>query len=125
VHWLSDNFLRIARKEIQEELDVLKQILAHCSNDIDISNHAKNIERHVHKIKGLAPMMDQKDVGDIAKMVDVLLKHVIANGTLVGIHQILLESNLVMKEIFNGIVTNDAKEFKNKLQKTFSDILNQ
>ncbi len=125
MHWLSDNFLRIARKEIQEELDVLKQILAHCSNDIDISNHVKNIERHVHKIKGLAPMMDQKDVGDIAKMVDVLLKHVIANGTLVGIHQILLESNLVMKEIFNGTVTNDAKEFKNKLQKTFSDILNQ
>jgi len=121
---LSDNFLRIARKEVQEELDGLEQILAHCSNDIDISNHAKNIERRMHKIMGLAPMMGQKDIGDIARMADVLLKHVIANGTLAGIHQILLESNLVMKEIFNGMTTKDAKEFKNKFQKTFSDILN-
>lgn len=120
---LSDNFLRIARKEIQEELGEVEQVLAHCSNDIDISNHAKNIERRMHKIMGLAPMMDQKDMGDIAKMVDALLKHVITNGTLAGIHQILLESNLIMKEIFNGTATKDAKEFKNKLQKTFSDIL--
>lgn len=122
---MSDNFLKIARKEIQEELLGLERILSHCSSDVDISNHAQDMERHMHKIKGLAPMMGQKDIGEIAKMADALLKYVISNGTLADIHQILLESNLFMKEIFNGTNTRNISEFKNRFQQTFSNILNK
>ena len=110
---MSDNFLRIARKEIQEELNALEQILMRCSNDIDISNNAQSIEKHLHKIKGLAPMMGQNDVGEIAKMTDAILKYVIVNGVLKGTCQTLVESNLVMKEIFSGSGTNNATELKN------------
>ena len=120
---MSDNFLRIARKEIQEELEGLHKILSSCSNDNDISNNGNSIEKHLHKIKGLAPMMGQNDVGEIAKMTDTILKHIITKGTLVGTYQILVESNYVMKKIFNGTSTVNVTEFKNKLRQTFPDLL--
>lgn len=121
---MSDNFLRIARKEIQEELEGLHKILSSCSNDTDISNNGNSIEKHLHKIKGLAPMMGQNEVGEIAKMADTILKHIITNGMLAGTYQTLVESNQIMKEIFNGISTVNVTEFKNKLRQTFPDLLN-
>ncbi|HLC09834.1 MAG TPA: phosphorelay protein [Nitrosopumilaceae archaeon] len=120
---MSDNFLRIARKEVQEELDALDQILTRCGNDMDISNNAQSIGKHLHKIKGLAPMMDQNDIGDIAKMTDTILKHVIINGVLTGSYQTLVESNLVMKKIFSGTIDKNAGELKSKLRRTYSDVL--
>jgi len=120
---LSDNFLRIARKEIQEELEGIHKILSSCSNDNDISNNGDSIEKHLHKIKGLAPMMGQNDVGEIAKMVDTILKHIITNGVLAGTYQILVEANQIMKEIFDGNSTVNVTEFKNKLRQTFPDLL--
>ena len=119
---MSDNFLRIARKEIQEELDALDQILTRCGNDMGISNNAQSIEKHLHKIKGLAPMMGQNDVGEIAKMTDAILKYVIVNGVLKGTCQILVESNLVMKEVFSGAGTKNAIELKNKLRQTYPNV---
>ena len=120
---LSDNFLTIARKEIQGELEDLQKILSLCGSDIDISHNAQSIERRLHKIKGLAPMMGQNAVGEIAKMTDAILKHVITKGTLAGTYQILLESNLIMREIFNGSTIKNADEFKNKLRQKFSEVL--
>lgn len=120
---LSDNFIKIARKEIREELDDLGQILTRCSNDMDILRNAQSIEKHLHKIKGLAPMMGQNDVSDIAKMTDTILKHVITNGVLTGSYQTLVESNLVMKEIFSGTTNKNADELKSKLRRTYSDVL--
>ena len=120
---MSDNFLRLARKEIQEELDALEQILARCYTDIDISDNAQSIEKHLHKIMGLAPMMGQNEVGEIAKMTDAILKHVITNGVLKDTCQVLVESNLVMKQVFNGTGSPSAMELKNKLQQTYPDVL--
>ena len=119
---MSDNFLRIARKEVQEDLDAVDQILTRCCNDMDISDNAQSIEKHLHKIKGLAPMMGQNDVGEIAKMTDTILKHVITNGVLTGSYQTLVESNLVMKEIFSGSGINNPIELKNKLRQTYPNV---
>lgn len=120
---MSDNFLKIARKEIHEELEELHKILSSCSNDTDIFNNGISVEKHLHKIKGLAPMMGQNDVGEIAKMTDTILKHIITNGMLAGTYQILVESNQIMKEIFNGISTVNVAEFKNKLRQSFPELL--
>lgn len=119
---MSDNFLKLARKEIQEELDSLNQILSECNSDSDISTNGKEIERHLHKIKGLAPMMDQEDVGEIAALTDAIAKHVIANGTLDGTYEMFLESIKIMSDIFSGANKN-AVEFKNKIKQTFSNVL--
>jgi len=121
---MSEKFLRIARKEIQEELDGLQRILVQCSNDTDISNNAKSIEKHLHKIKGLAPMMGQKEVGEIARMNDAILKHVISNGILDGTYKIISEANLIMKKVFDGDGTKNVEEFKKNIKQTFPDLIN-
>jgi len=122
---MSDNFHKIARQEIQEELDNLKEILLQCNNDNDISNCGNKIEKHLHKIKGLAPMMDQNDVGEIAKLNDIILRHIIENGMLSGTYQIISESLHMMQEIFNDTNEKNINEFKTKIRNNFSHIFNQ
>ena len=119
---MSDNFLKLARKEIQEELDSLQKIIINCRDDSDVSNNAQSIERHLHKIKGLAPMMGQEVVGEVAGVMDVILKHVIANGILQGTYQILVQSNLLMRDLFGGSSKIDVTEFKNKVRQTFPSL---
>lgn len=122
---MSDNFLKIARQEIQAELDSLQQILIQCNDDKDISNNGNKIVKHLHKIKGLAPMIGQNNVGEIAKINDSILRHVIENGTQSGIYQVMSESLQIMQEIFNDTNKKDTEEFKNKIRKSFSHILNR
>ena len=122
---MSDNFHKIARQEIQEELDGLKRILLQCNNDTDISNNGNKIEKHFHKIKGLAPMMEQNSVGEIAKLNDIILRHIIENGMLSGTHQIINESINMMQEIFNDTNKKNIDEFKIKIRNTFSHIFKQ
>lgn len=122
---MSDNFHKIARQEIQEELDNLKQILSQCNNDNDVFNNGDKIERHLHKIKGLAPMMDQNNVGEIAKLNDIILRYVIENGMLNGTYQIISESLQMMREIFNDTNKKSIDEFKIKIHDTFAHIFNQ
>ena len=119
---MSDNFHMIARQEIQEEINGLKQILLECSNDNDISINGNKIEKHLHKIKGLAPMMDQNIVGEIAKLNDVLLRYIIENGILNNSYQIINESIHMMQEIFNDTNKKNVDEFKIKIRSTFPDI---
>ena len=116
---MSDNFVKIARKEIQDELSGLQNILANCANDVDISDNAQNLEKHLHKIKGLAPMMGQQGMGDIAKMIDIIIKHVITNGTLEGTYKIITEANLMMKQLFDDSAIKNIQEFRNKIQQSF------
>ena len=122
---MSDNFLKIARQEIQAELDSLQQILIQCNDDKDISNNDNKIEKHLHKIKGLAPMMGQNNVGEIAKLNDSIIMYIIENGTQNGAYQVISESLQIMQEIFNDTNKKDTEEFKNKIRKNFSHILNQ
>jgi len=122
---MSDNFLKIARQEIQAELDSLQRILIQCNDDKDISNNGNKIEKHLHKIKGLAPMMGQNNVGEIAKINDSIIKYIIENGTQNGTYQVMSESLQIMQEIFNDTNKKDTEEFKNKIRKNFSHILNQ
>lgn len=122
---MSDKFNKIARQEIQEELDNLKQILLQCNDDNDISNNVNKIEKHLHKIKGLAPMMGQNNIGEIAKLNDIILRHIIENGMSSGTYQIISESSHLMQEIFNDTNKKNIDEFKIKIRSTFSHIFNQ
>ncbi len=119
---MSDNFSKLARKEIQEELDSLEKIITNCKDDFDVSNNAQGIEKHLHKIKGLAPMMGQEGVGEVARVTDMILKHVIANGILSGTYQILVQSNILMRDLFGGFSKSDLTEFKNKIRKTLPSL---
>ena len=122
---MSENFHKIAKQEIQEELDSLKQILLQCSDDKDLSNNATKIEKHLHKIKGLAPMMGQNNVGEIAKLNNIILRYIIENEMLSGAYQIISESLQMMQDIFNDTSKKNIDEFKIKIHNAFPHIFNQ
>jgi hypothetical protein len=74
---LSDEFLRIAKKEVADDIAGVGNLLKNCTGDDDVFRKAPDLEKHVHKIKGLAPMMGQDQIGQMATMLDGLLKAMI------------------------------------------------
>lgn len=120
---MSDEFLRIARQEIQTEIDNLKDIFLICANDEQLYEKSTDIEKHMHKIKGLAPMMGQEKVGEIARISDIILKHVTSQGTLKGSHDIILSAVQKMSEIFSGQVGVEIDNFKKIVKEAYSQIL--
>ena len=118
---MSDEFTQVATKEINEELDGIEGILNSCTNDDDITNNSTDIEKHLHKIKGLAPMMGQEGVGEIAALNDTLMKKIIAGQIIEGIFETSNESNHLMKNLMNGSTTN-ISELKEKLKTRYSEL---
>ncbi|MCJ8307268.1 MAG: hypothetical protein MJK05_09560 [Nitrosopumilus sp.] len=51
---MSDEFIKLATKEINDAISELQQIMITCQNDSDISSNADEFQKHTHKIKGLA-----------------------------------------------------------------------
>jgi len=96
---LSDNFTEQATKEVNEELEHNSQILKSCQNDEDISNKCPEIEKHLHKIKGLAPMMGQKKIGELASLNDELIKKILEGEKIEGIFETIKQSNKLMKDL--------------------------
>ena len=119
---LTENFLRVARQEVKEEIESVQKILSSCKNDSDVSLNGSAIQKHMHKIKGLAPMMNENDIGEIARMTDKILKHIIENGKLSGTYEILAKSNYTMKQLLEGPHTKDVEEVKKRIKDTFLDI---
>ncbi|MCH7648866.1 MAG: phosphorelay protein [Thaumarchaeota archaeon] len=117
---MSDEFTQVATKEINEELDGIQGILNSCTNDDDITNNSTDIEKHLHKIKGLAPMMGKKGVGEIAALNDTLMKKIIGGQIVEDIFEISIESIHLMKNLMNGSTTNIA-ELKAKLKTRYSE----
>src|SRR5574337_1472870 len=99
---MSEDFLRIAMQEIQTEIDNLKDIFLTCTNDEQLYEKSTEIEKHMHKIKGLAPMMGQEKVGEVARISDIVLKHVSSQGMLNGSHDMILSAVQKMSGIFSG-----------------------
>lgn len=99
---MSEEFLRVARQEVQSEIDMLQEILLSCADDHQLYEKSNDTERHMHKIKGLAPMMGQEDVGEIARISDIIVKHIAKHGALNGSHDIIANAIKTMQLIFSG-----------------------
>ena len=119
---MSEEFIRVATKEINEEIDSVAEILKSCNNNSSVIKKASLIEKHFHKIKGLAPMMGKGDIGEIAAMTDKILKHVIEGNDLNGVYEILLESNKFMKDSMEGANSN-MPQLKQKIEAKYANIL--
>lgn len=113
---MSEEFLRIARQEIQSEIDSLNEIFLTCINDEQLYEKSTEIEKHMHKIKGLAPMMEQEKMGEIAKISDLVLKHVSSHGTLKGSHKITSDAVKIMSSFFSGQFTIQVDDFKKQVR---------
>ena len=120
---MSEEFLRIARQEIQSEIDSLDEIFLACTNDVQLYEKSTEIEKHMHNIKGLAPMMEQEKMGEIAKICDLVLKHVSSYGTLKGSHKITSDAVKIMSGIFNGQANIQIDDFKKQVRESCPQIV--
>ncbi|HEX5457638.1 MAG TPA: hypothetical protein VFX64_04550 [Candidatus Nitrosotalea sp.] len=120
---MSDEFLRLARQEIQTEIDNLRDIFLICGNDEQLYGKSVDIGNHIHKIKGLAPMMGQEKVGEIARISDIVLKYVSSQGTLEGSHAIIFAAVEKMSGIFEGQSGIEVDDFKKAVKDTYPQIL--
>ena len=116
---MSDEFIKVATQEIKEEIASIKKILHTCTDDSSVIENSNSIEKHIHKIKGLAPMMGKEKIGDIAALNDVLLNHILEGKHLDGIYSILSESNLFMEKSIQNLDIN-SDELKQKIETTYS-----
>jgi len=119
---LSDEFLRIAKEEVSDDIAGIDSLLKDCSGDSDISKNAIEIEKRVHKLKGLAPMMGQSEIGDVAATIDKLLKLVISGKPIPEVFQAITKSNQFMLDKINGNKP-DYVSLKNDLNKKYSAFL--
>jgi len=119
---MSDEFIKVATKEIKEEIASIKKILETCDDDSSVFKNSTSIEKHIHKIKGLAPMMRKEKIGEIATLNDILLNQILDGKHLEGIHSILCESNLLMEQSIQNSDINSAK-LKQKIETIYSKFL--
>ncbi len=117
---MSDEFITIATKEINDEISELEKILNICTNNDDAYQNAKEFQKHTHKIKGLAPMMGKEELGGLSSLLDVVLKNMIDGRKTEGIFDILTESFDLMKNSMND-PNCDLSQINNKLKQLLPD----
>lgn len=103
---MSDEFLRIAKKEVSDNIAEIGNLLKICSDDSDIFKNAIEIKKHTHNLKGLAPMMGHAEIGDIATTIDTLLKIVISGKSVKEIFQAIKKSHRFMLDAINDNKSN-------------------
>jgi len=118
---MSDEFITIATKEINDEITELEKILNICTNNDDANQNAKEFQKHTHKIKGLAPMMGKEELGGLSALLDDVLKKTIEDKKIEGIFDILMESLPLMKNSMNE-PNCDLSQINNKIKMLLSDI---
>ncbi len=119
---MSDEFIRVATKEINEEIGSITEILKSCADNSSAIKKASLIEKHIHKIKGLAPMMGKENLGEIATIINKILKHVIEGNDLDGVYEILLESNKFMIDSMDGD-NSKMHQLKQKIEANYANLL--
>ena len=118
---MSDEFIQIATKEINEDISELEKILSSCQNDADVLLNADKFQKSTHKIKGLAPMMGKEELGALSALLDTMLKKTIEEIKIEGIFNILTDSIHSMKSSMNE-PESDLNPITNKIQQILSNL---
>lgn len=119
---MSDEFITVATKEINDEIASINKILESCKTDSDIFKNSQIIEGHIHKIKGLAPMMGKPCIGIISTLIDSILNHIIEGKNIEGIFSTLIESTVFMANSMTGS-EQKIDEIKQKIETNYSKYL--
>jgi len=117
---MTDEFIKVATKEINDEITNLENILNFCTNNDDVYQNANKFQKHTHKIKGLAPMMGKEELGGLSSQLDDILKEMIQGKKIGGIFDILTESLHSMKNSMNES-NCDLSQINNKIKQLLSD----
>jgi chemotaxis protein histidine kinase CheA len=101
---MSDEFLKIATAEINDEILEIQNILNSCHNALDVSANAAKIQKSTHKIKGLAPMMGKDDLGNLSSLLDSVLKKIIDGAIVDDLFDSMKDS---VNEMKNSMIYSD------------------
>lgn len=104
---MSDEFIKLATKEINDEILGIGSILDSCSDDAGIFRNSDKFQKHTHKIKGLAPMMGKSTLGNLASVLDDMLKQIMAGKTPQGIFDVMKISH---EKLVQNMNNNDDLE---------------
>lgn len=121
---MSEEFIRVATKEVTEDISEIGNLLKGCQNDEDILKHSVDIEKRIHKLKGLAPMMGQEQIGQITILIDKLLKITMAGEMVPGIYNTIKATHQFMEDSMNDAKT-DYSSLKNQIEKNHESFLDQ
>ncbi len=116
---MSDEFLKIATAEINDEILEIQNILNSCHNNPDVSVNAAKIQKSTHKIKGLAPMMGKEEVGRLASLLDSVLKKIMDGAIVDEILESLIDA---VGEMKNSMTNSDYNldKIKQRISKIIS-----
>jgi len=117
---MSDEFITIATKEINADIDKIMMILKKCNNDDDVTKNAIELKKSFHNLKGLAPMMGKQDIGSLAAIFDLLLKKLDSGTSVPGILDSTLPGVLAMKKAMTDSV--DLKSIIDGVSKKYAHI---
>lgn len=96
---MSDEFTKVATNEINEELQANSRILKLCYTDQDIIKNGSELRKHLHKIKGLAPMAGYNSIGKLASINDSLITKILNGEKIKGIFETVNQSNQIMNKL--------------------------
>jgi chemotaxis protein histidine kinase CheA len=119
---MSDEFLKVATIEINDDISALEKILFSCKTDADVVSSADKFQKHTHKIKGLAPMMGKDDLGILSASLDAIFKKILNGSRVENIFDVLNDSIYCMK-LTMAEPSSDLTEIKNRISQ-IEDILN-
>ncbi len=94
---MSDEFLILATKEINEEISEIQNILNSCHSNLNVSENAIKFQKSTHKIKGLAPMMGKPELGNFSSILDLILKKIIDGAILDNLSELISSAVIEMK----------------------------
>lgn len=119
---MSDEFLKIATGEINDEISEIQKILDSCRNNNDISVNAAKIQKSTHKIKGLAPMMGKEELGSFSGLLDSVLKKIMDGAVSDEILESLVTAVNEMKNsmIHSNYNLNEIKQKISQISSTLS-----
>ncbi len=118
---MSDEFIKIATQEINEDISQLQQIISKCQNDEDIFSLADKFQKHTHKIKGLAPMMGKEELGGLSAELDSMLKKIINGSKTNDLYALLDESFTLMEKSMVDSETS-LSDLKSRISQISNDL---
>lgn len=107
---------------MSDDIAEIGNLLKNCSGDNDVFKNATEIAKPVHKIKGLAPMMGHDQIGQIATLIDRLLKAMIAGKSIPGIYLTMKKSQEFMQSVMDG-ANVDSSPLKSEIEKNYEAFL--
>lgn len=119
---MSDEFLKVATSEINDEIFAISHILSSCHTPLDVSANASKIQKSTHKIKGLAPMMGKEDLGSLSSLLDSMLKNITDSNITDEIFESLVISVDEMKKSMIQS-DNNLSEIKQRISQLSSTII--